>query len=87
MAKSTIRISIPSSMRPSADMVFHLKIEFDESAVLIFCRNKYSQIAVKETSFEGRKLKPSRYIKVSILGLFTYKILVLLARLAPAQSF
>ena len=50
---STIRISIPSSMRPRADMVFHLKIDFDETAVLVFCRNKYSQIAVKETSFEG----------------------------------
>ena len=50
---STIRISIPSSMRPRADMVFHLKIDFDENTVLVFCRNKYSQIAVKETSFQG----------------------------------
>ena len=54
---STIRISIPSSMRPRADMVFHLKIDFDENAVLVFCRNKYSQIAVKETSFEGENFR------------------------------
>ncbi|CBY35004.1 unnamed protein product [Oikopleura dioica] len=65
---STIRISIPSSMRPRADMVFHLKIDFDENTVLVFCRNKYSQIAVKETSFQeirpGDEIVKIRTLKV-----------------------